>query len=210
MGKTFLNAILSGIAIGLAATVYIAVPDPLAGATLFAFGLTAILCYGFKLYTGAVGYLMNQGRNTPVYLLTLLVIWVGNLAGTFLVGTMIRASRTYSDTFAKRVAGMCEAKLSDSWSSILILAFFCGVLMYLAVETYRRKEELAPIFRFAMVVFCVVVFILSGFEHCIANMYYFSVADVWSAHTVHWLLIMTLGNSLGGFLIPVADKFRLE
>ena len=82
--------------------------------------------------------------------------------------------------------------------------------MYLAVETYRRKEELAPIFRFAMVVFCVVVFILSGFEHCIANMYYFSVADVWSAHTVHWLLIMTLGNSLGGFLIPVADKFRLE
>ena len=49
-----------------------------------------------------------------------------------------------------------------------------------------------------MVFLCVMVFILSGFEHCIANMYYFSVAGVWSKDTFLLILLMTLGNSIGG------------
>jgi len=79
--------------------------------------------------------------------------------------------------------------------------------MYVAVESFRR-EELAPIFRFASVFLCVAVFILCGFEHCIANMYYFSAAGVWSWPTLGAILLMTLGNSIGGWLIPLADKVR--
>jgi formate/nitrite transporter FocA (FNT family) len=79
--------------------------------------------------------------------------------------------------------------------------------MYLAVETFRRKE-LGDIFRFAAVFLCVAIFILCGFEHCIANMYYFSVAGAWSRDVFLLVLLMTLGNSLGGMLLPIADKFR--
>ena len=79
--------------------------------------------------------------------------------------------------------------------------------MYLAVETYRRKE-LGDIFRFAAVFLCVSIFILCGFEHCIANMFYFSAAGVWSVKTLLTVLLMTLGNSLGGWLLPLADKIR--
>ena len=57
-----------------------------------------------------------------------------------------------------------------------------------------------------MVFICVMVFILSGFEHCVADMYYFSVADGWSANALVRTLWMTLGNSLGGFLLPLLGR----
>lgn len=205
--KIFFNAILAGLAIGIAGTVYLAVPNAQLGAFLFAFALMTILCYGFKLFTGAIGYLVTQPRsNIAAYIVSLVLIWLGNLLGCFTVGVLVRQSRSYLK-FASRAAAVCADKLGDSAGSLLILAFFCGILMYLAVETFRRKE-LGDIFRFAAVFLCVAIFILCGFEHCIANMYYFSVAGVWSWHTLLAVLLMTLGNSLGGWLLPLADKIR--
>ena len=206
-GKTFLNAVLSGIALGIAGTVYLMTPNPMLGAFLFAFALMTILCYGFKLYTGAIGYLVcKKWQEVPSYLWTLLLIYLGNFAGCFLTGLLIRGSRTYPKMEA-RVLAVCAEKLKDNSISLLILGFFCGILMYLAVETYRRKE-LGEIFRFAAVFLCVGIFILCGFEHCIANMFYFSAANLWSPETVLATLVMTAGNSLGGFLLPLADKVR--
>ena len=206
-GKTFCNAFAAGLAIGIAGTVYLAVSNAQLGAFLFAFALMTILCYNFKLFTGAIGYLMTQKRKDILaYLVTLVLIWLGNLGGCFAVGSLVRCSRTFGKLDARAMA-VCTEKLNDSPGSILILAFFCGILMYLAVETYRRKE-LGDIFRFAAVFLCVAIFILCGFEHCIANMYYFSVAGVWSVNTLLAVLLMTLGNSLGGWLVPLADKLR--
>ncbi len=204
--RTLVNALLAGIFIGIAGTVYLAVKNPVAGAVLFGFGLLTILCYQFKLYTGAIGYLANQGKKTLAYCRTLFLIWCGNFGGTWLVGTLVRRSRVFARIDA-RVGAMCAEKLNDGLPSLLILAFFCGILMYVAVETYRR-EELAPIFRFFTVFLCVSIFILSGFEHCIADMFYFSAANVWSGKPLLVTLWLTLGNSLGGMLLPVMDKIR--
>ena len=60
--RVLINAVLAGIFIGLAGTVYLSVPNKFAGAFLFGFGLLTIVCCSFKLYTGAIGYLVNQGR----------------------------------------------------------------------------------------------------------------------------------------------------
>ena len=46
-------------------------------------------------------------------------------------------------------------------------------------------------------------FVISGFEHCVANMYYFSIAGMWSMKTLGYVLVMTFGNAVGGVLIPV-------
>jgi formate/nitrite transporter FocA (FNT family) len=206
-GKIFVNALLAGLFIGMAGTVYLAVPNANLGAFLFAFALMTILCYGFKLFTGAIGYLVTQKRGDVFsYLITLVLIWLGNLCGCFAVGTLVRNTRSFA-LINERVTNVCNAKLMDNPVSLLILAFFCGILMYLAVETYRRKE-LGDIFRFAAVFLCVAIFILCGFEHCIANMYYFSVAGMWSVNTLLSVLLMTLGNSLGGWLLPLAAKLR--
>ena len=168
-GKTFLNALYSGLFIGIAGTVFLATPNKIAGAIFFAFALLSIICYGFKLFTGAVGYLAVQEKKEFFpYLLSLVVIWLGNLGGCFSVGYMIRASRVFP-LFEKRVSSLCADKMADSFTSLLILAFFCGILMYVGVETFR-KEKLPGFVRGIMVFLCVIVFILSGFEHCIANM----------------------------------------
>lgn len=207
--RTLLNAVLSGVMIGIAGTVYLAVKNGYLGAFLFAFALMSILCYNFKLFTGSIGYLATQKKSDlPDYAYSLLLIWLGNLAGCYAVGFLIRNSRTLGKVNEKAQA-VCVEKLADTPLSILILAFFCGTLMYLAVETYKRKE-LGEIFRFEAVFLCVAIFILCGFEHCIANMYYFSVAGLWSVKTLICILLMTLGNALGSWLIPLADKLRKD
>lgn len=91
-------------------------------------------------------------------------------------------------------------KMGDNPLSIFILAVFCGILMYIAVDGYKEKGN--PVILFLGVS----VFILSGFEHCIANMFYFSLAGAWSVKAIVYLLIMTIGNSIGGILIPFVKK----
>ena len=205
--KTLVNAFFAGIFIGIAGTVYLSVPNPVAGAVLFGFGLMTILCYEFKLFTGAIGYLVNQKKDEAgSYLLTLFLIWCGNFAGTYAVGSAVRHSRSFA-AIGARVTAVCAAKTSDGITSLLILSFFCGILMYVAVETYRRRE-LDAIFRFFAVFLCVSIFILSGFEHCVADMFYFSAADAWSGKTLALTMWMTFGNALGGFLLPLGDKIR--
>ena len=205
--KIFINAILAGLGIGIAGTVFLRVKEPLVGSWLFGFGLLTIVVFGFKLFTGVIGYLGIQGRNTPRYALECAVIWAGNLVGTSLVGLLIRASRVFP-SFSERIDGMVAEKLADGPLSIFILAVFCGLLMYIAVDTFKRKELEAPV-RLAVLFPCVVVFILSGFEHCIANMYYFAVsASYGDLHTWSWLALMTAGNACGGMFLPLVEKLR--
>ena len=202
---TLRSAFASGIFIGLAGTVFLSVPNKIAGAFLFGFGLLTIVCSGFKLYTGAIGYLVLQGRKTPSYLLTLLMIWIGNWIGTFLVGTALRFSRV-GGSVAARAESLCQVKMADGWISLLVLSFFCGILMFLAVDSFRRKDEIPSVARTALVFLCVMVFILSGFEHCVADMYYFSAAGMWNSDSLLRTLWMTLVNSLGGFLLPLLGR----
>ena len=207
--RILVNAVLAGIFIGLAGTVFLSVPDKFAGAFLFGFGLLTIVCYSFKLYTGAVGYLVNQGKNVLKYAGTLAVIWAGNWIGTWLVGTVLHFSRCGA-ALRQKAAALCAVKDGDCWLSLLVLGFFCGMLMYLAVESFRRKEEIPAPGRILIVFLCVMVFILSGFEHCIADMFYYSAAGAWNLHSLGTILIITAGNSLGGFLLPAADLVRKE
>ena len=60
--------------------------------------------------------------------------------------------------------------------------------------------------KYLAILFGVIVFILCGFEHCVANMYYFTVGGVWGWKAVAYLLLMTLGNAAGGVLIPLLRK----
>ena len=205
--KLAVNSLLAGIFIGMAGTVYLSSSNPVTGAFLFGFGLLTIVCYGFKLYTGAIGYLMVQGKDFFKYLFDLLIIWLGNLAGCFLVGKAISLSRV-SDKVVPKAARLCDIKMADSPASLFILAVFCGILMFLAVESFRRKEQLHAIVRTVLLFLCVAIFILSGFEHSIAGMYYFSAAGMWGWQALAATGIMTLGNALGGMLLPMADKIR--
>lgn len=197
--KMFLLAIGAGLAISIGGTVYLSVDNKIIGSLLFAVGLYAIVLNGLFLYTGKVGYLVVQSDKIE-YLGLLAITWLGNLAGTWIGAVAVLNTRIQG--IRENAVGICETKLADEPLSIFLLAIFCGILMYIAVDGFKEKEN--PLILFI----CVSVFILSGFEHCIANMFYFSIAGAWSLKTIVYLIIMTLGNSLGGMLIPSLKNWK--
>ncbi len=204
MKKTFIPAILAGLCIGLGGTIFLSVESSLAGAFLFSLGLLTILSFGFNLYTGKVGYLLD---NRPSYLGTLGLIWLGNLVGTGLFALALRFTKTYGSLF-ERASGVAEGKLNDSPISVFLLAVGCGFCMYIAVQSYKMQEGIQ---RVILVVLPVMVFILAKFEHCIANMFYFWIywlGGEFTVKSVVYLVVMTLGNSVGALIIPAAMKLH--
>lgn len=195
-----LRAFLTGILIAIGGAVNLSCDNRYIGAFLFGTGLFTILTFGLALYTGKVGYAVE---NKPSYLIDLVVIWVGNFLGTLFTGIVLNLTRIGA-AMSEKAAGLCDTKLADSPLSIFILAFFCGMLMFIAADGYKNLTN--PLAQMLAIFLPVMVFILSGFEHCVANMFYFSVAGMWNRDSALSMLIMTLGNSAGGIFIPLLRK----
>ncbi len=195
--RIFLRAVMAGVTIAIGGTVYLSLENKIAGSLFFTVGLYVIVLNGLNLYTGKIGYLVEQKEMFP-YIRMLALTWLGNLVGTVVAASAVKVSRISGSS--EKAAELCNGKLSDSMASILILAIFCGILMYVAVDGFQERGN--PLILFL----CVSVFILSGFEHCIANMFYFTLAEMWSFKTFLYLLLMTIGNSLGGMMIPAVKK----
>jgi len=198
--KHLIKSILAGIMIGIGATVYLSLENKIVGSLLFSIGLFIILTKELNLFTGKIGYIFNNGLP---YVKEVIITLIGNFIGTFSVGSVLKFARI-SNVVSLEAEKICTIKLNDNIVSIFILSIFCGILMYLAVNGFKEaKDNFA---KYAGVFLAVSVFILCGFEHCVANMYYFTIADMWSLKTFGYLGIMILGNSIGGVFFPLSDK----
>lgn len=191
-----IKSIFAGIMIGIAGTVYLRVDNNLFGAFLFSIGLLVICMYGMNLFTGKVGYVLINKFN---YIYELLITIVGNFIGTFLVARLVLLTRFKS--ISDKAVDLVNLKLNDNLLSIFILSMLCGILMYIAVNNYKKINN--EIGKYSCIFMCVMVFILSGFEHSIANMYYISVANLLSFKSLLYILVMLLGNSIGSILIAL-------
>ena len=194
MLKLIIDGIKAGIMIAIGGSVFLSCENRYIGAILFSVALLCICLKGYSLFTGKVGYLPENHSKEAVKIL--LCGLLGNIVSTILLG--------YAVSFANPALGeaakvICEAKLSQEALQTFVRAFFCGVLMYMAVSTYREKGTLAGIF------FCVPVFILSGFEHSIANMFYFGASGMINMDSVIYLAVVIAGNSVGGMAMPILN-----
>lgn len=204
--ESLLKSVMAGICIGIGGIVYLSVENKVVGAALFATGLFTVCTMGYHLYTGKACYLLdspNKGR----YLIWLAQVWAGNLIGTVLVGYAMRLTRN-GPALAEKAQALCQTKLGDSLLSIFILAIFCNIMIYIGVESYRSNPH--PVGKYLGILLGIMVFILSGFEHCVANMFYFSVANAWSLTAVGYLLVMTVGNLVGAVLPEAVKKLCSE
>lgn len=191
----------SGLMISIGATVYLTSDNKVIGAFLFAVGLFAICSFGMKLFTGSIGYVVANKSYAECGL-----IWLGNLIGCVLASSLLRLAKPQ---LAEAAHAMMEAKLANPLPIVLILAFFCGVLMYIAVDNYRsnpsRVEKVVGIF------ICIPVFILCGFEHSVADMSYFvfAVTDfAEAARCLLFLLVVSVGNGLGALAVRALSRSR--
>lgn len=76
-------------------------------------------------------------------------------------------------------------------------------MMYLAVDNYRKSQS------WLFVIFPIVIFILSGFEHSIANMFYLTLADEWGLEALRLTAMGIVGNAVGSWMVN-AGNFLLK
>lgn len=195
----FSLGVLAGMMIGIGGCVSLSCDNKYVGALLFSLGLFAIIQFGFGLYTGKVGYIPLR---KPQYLLECLFTLLGNAFGTFIDALLLNFTRI-SPALREKAAASVEAKLGDSIPSMFILAIFCGMLMFLAVENARiSRAEGGHTEKVVGTMICIVVFIICGFNHCIADMFYLFLTNR-IADAYVYLPAVILGNSVGGMIIPL-------
>ena len=91
-GRLFVSSVLAGMCIAMGGTVFLRLKDAfpggnVVGALLFTVGLFVVCTRGYALFTGKACYIFD---NPPAYLGKLLLIWLGNLAGTGFFALMER------------------------------------------------------------------------------------------------------------------------
>lgn len=141
------------------------------GALLFSLALLCIIQYKLYLFTGKVGY------NTKVFLL--LKILAFNIIGAFIGGYIFNAMWCVTEA---------HVRCTDTIYNILFKSIGCGALMYLAVDAGNKL----------VTIFSVAVFILCGFEHCVADAAYIGL------HIIEypWFLpLVIIGNTIGAKMI---------
>lgn len=196
-GKTALSSVLGGVSIALGGTAFLSLESRVLGALFFTVGLFTICTQGLSLFTGKVCDLFQRDR---AYALSLPLIWLGNLAGTWLVAAAVRLTRL--EPLVQKAAELCRVKLEDDLQSLFFLGVLCNILIYLAVDGFRSNPHETG--KYLALFLGVMVFILCGFEHCVADMFYFSAAGMWSGPALGRLLVITLGNAAGGWIFPLA------
>lgn len=189
---TYKKGILAGLLIGIGGFAYLSSPIKEIGAFLFALGLLGVIIFGCSLYTGKIGYIESI-KQLPVCAL----ICAENFLGAIFCGILS------SEFIKKNAAKVVSAKLALSFPQIFIKAFFCGITIYLAVELYRIEKNIF------LVIMAIMIFILCGFEHCVANAFYFAAAGTFSFKALLLILTCIIGNALGSLFIKFLNDFEI-
>ncbi len=199
-GRIFGSAILAGASIGFGGVAFLSLDSRVLGALFFTVGLFCVCTFGLHLFTGKVCYVFENDRR---YALAIPIIWLGNLAGTGAVALMVHLSRIAG--LAEKAIAMCQVKLEDSFLSLFLLGILCNIFIYIGVEGYKNNPH--EVGKYLALFFGVMVFILCGYEHCVADMFYFSVAGCWSGQAILRLLVITAGNAVGGVIFPLTRSW---
>lgn len=171
---TCCNAAVAGFLIGLGVIINTLAPNPVLGAFLFSLGLLTIINLQIPLYTGQIGFIKEKQK------IDLFNILIFNILGIlFCVGLFMLKDSNFTNIIIEKSV----LKFNKSYLQILIDGFFCGTLIHFAVKC---KEQL-------ITVLAIMVFILMGAEHCIAD-------------TPYWIINLNLSNSLKFLLVIIGNS----
>lgn len=197
--KTLVKAVLAGLAISMGGVIYLTLENHMVGALLFSVGLFTIYTFDLDLYTGKICFIPNKEIS---FIKTVGIVYIGNLIGTVGSGYILRNTKLKS--LIPYTKQMVEKKLIDGKFSTLIMGIMCGILMSIAVIGFKTIKEGAG--KYLSLMLPVMIFILSGYEHSIADMFYISIANKWNNESVIFLLLVTIGNLIGGMILPYATR----
>ena len=177
--KSILASLLIACGVAVALTL-----DNSVSAILFAFGLFGVCMLDAYLFTGKVGYIWNK---EPLKLLSILIL---NVIFGYIIGYLLSIANPSLIIVAQTKVHSWSFNLGYFFKSV-----FCGMIMYIAVEMFKQKNIFG-------ILYGIPVFIISGFQHCIANAIIYGVANKFFT----WPFILCiLGNSLGSIICSILN-----
>ena len=179
---TLKESIVAGILIGMGVIINTLTKTPELGALFFSFGLLTIIELGIPLYTGRVGFYDLSKEKTK----NLIVILFGNLFGILMCIFLYNFA---NPNFFNLLTEKALIKFEKGFLECGMAAVFCGALIHFAVKV---KQHIVT-------VLAIMLFILMGAEHCIADFPYVLVTT--DPMNLLKFLVIIIGNSLGAIFI---------
>ncbi|MEX3070835.1 formate transporter FocA [Vibrio alginolyticus] len=221
-------AMMAGAFIGLAFLFYITVTtgssgagwglSRFAGGLAFSMGLILIVLCGGELFTSSVLSSISWA-NKQISFGKMLMIWgkvyVGNFIGAMFLLVLVTAAGLYqmdSGQWGLNALNIAQHKLHHTLIQAFTLGILCNLLVCLAIWlTFSSANALT---KAAMTILPVAMFVSSGFEHCVANMFMVPLGIVIAnfAPESFWTLVgvpasnyadLTISNFVTTNLIPV-------
>lgn len=200
---------------------------------VFPVGLVMVVILGTELFTGnalMVNAALEKKISWGGLLRNWLFVYIGNFAGAIVVAALFAFFGQLdigAGAVAVYTAKVAAAKSSLPWMNAFVLGIFCNILVCIAVYVgSSAKDTAGKIMGLFLPIF---VFVIAGFEHCVANMYYIPAGifanmnpdyigliasagintDVLNFGTfaVANLIPVTLGNIAGGVLVGLLMYF---
>ncbi len=184
----------------------------IAGALVFPAGLAMVVVAGSELFTG--NNLMMAGLLAgKIGLGKLLKNWglvfIGNLIGALIITCLVTVSGAF-DAVAEPVIATANAKVGMGFFEAMMRGVLCNFLVCIAVWMAFAAKTVGG--KIVAVFLPVMLFVLCGFEHSVANMFYVPAGMMMSSFTglvgpsitgflVGNLLPVTLGNIIGGAIM---------
>ena len=223
-----LLGIMAGAEIGLGALYYTLVAsDPtlsfavsrVLGGVVFSFGLILVILGGAELFTGNNLLVMAwaDGKiSTYEVARNWLVIYLANAIGV--IGLALLVYLAHHGTMnggavAQTYVRIGAAKAGLPFAEAFFKGILCNALVCLAVWLTFAGRSVTD--KILATIFPISAFVAAGFEHCIANMYFFALAALWQggagdaalisgSGVMNNLLAVTLGNVVGGSVLVAA------
>ena len=185
----------------------------------FGIGLAMIVFLGGELFTGNCFTTMFPVYAKQKKLTDLLPAWiicyVGNFVGSAIVCVLFIASGSLKEVMTTYLTNSIQAKLTFDVMQLLCKAILCNLVV--CVGAYAGMKVQDNITKFMLIIIIVMIFVLPGFEHCIANMSTYTMGMCLLQSSIDWsllplhMVISTIGNILGGSVLlglPVYLTFK--
>ena len=202
--KILLFGIFAGLAIGLGSLVFTivstyakSVGGQIFASALFSIGLILVCTLGLQLYTGKVGVVFDDRDNLKQNAINLPIMLAGNAIGAFALGIICHFIFVNVPEIANRILAISLGKTNST--TVFLQGIFCGALVYIAVYFFKNLQNYAM--KIIGIITAVTLFVYCGFQHCIANMFYFGMAFNWNIDMLWNLLIVIATNSIGALLV---------
>lgn len=195
------------------------------GGASFCLGLMLVVCCGAELFTGNVMMMGALGAGTVSWgaiLRNWALVWLGNFAGALAAVAVIYFAHIGSmngGAVAETMVSIAAGKATFDAPVLFFKGVLCNVFVCLAVRIGFSSRAIVD--KVVGVLLPITAFVACGFEHCVANMFFLfmglaqNLSGVGAACAVDPagiafnLIVVTLGNIVGGAIVAVAYWFLL-